>query len=176
VKSKPTKLDLDRMQALVRFTRGSFKTSFPSPFGSSIYEIESGELISNAYDTVMQESDPTNHAEVNAIRIATRKLGRLSLRGCVLYSTCEPCPMCTSALIWAELEGVIYGASTKEDADLYWPQASDISPDELIAHMQFEPKIYMVKHVERPLCQELFRECDQVRKATNLKLPPHRDT
>lgn len=173
---QPTKQDSDRMRVLVEFTAGSFGTSFPSPFGSSIYDVATGRLVSQAYDTVMRELDPTNHAEVNAIRIATKNVGRLSLRGCVLYSTCEPCPMCMSASIWAELDGVVFGASTMEDANLYWPQGSDVTPLELVSRMRFEPKCYILPHVERHLCQDLFKRCNALRLAGGLELPPHRDT
>jgi tRNA(Arg) A34 adenosine deaminase TadA len=162
------------MQALVQFTASSLETAFPSPFGSAVYDEPSGALVAQAYDTVIKTSDPTCHAEVNAIREATRKLGRLSLRGCTLYSTCEPCPMCMSACIWAEVDTVVYGPSTMEDANRYWPQASDLSPQELVAHMLIEPKCRIVPDVERSLCQELFMRCDEVRTQRGLELPPHR--
>lgn len=164
----------ERMKRLVKYTSSSLKTNFPSPFGSAIYDQKTGLLISKAYDTVMRNWDPTNHAEVNAIRKATKKLHQLSLSGCILYSTCEPCPMCMSACIWAELDAVVFGASTLDDANLYWPQASDLSPQELVSHMRHEPKCLVISHVERSQCQELFKKCDEVRKAQNLELPPHR--
>ena len=164
----------ERMKKLIVYTSSSLKTKFPSPFGSAIYELKSGLLVSQAYDTVMRKWDPTNHAEVNAIRKATQKLQRLSLSGFILYSTCEPCPMCMSACIWAELDAVVFGASTMEDANVYWPQASDLSPQELVSHMRHEPKCIIIPHVERAGCQELFKQCDEVRKAQRLKLPPHR--
>ncbi len=163
-----------RMIELVQFTASSLETDFPSPFGSAIYDELSGVLLANAYDTVMELCDPTNHAEVNVIRAATRQLQRLSLRGCTLYSTCEPCPMCMSACIWAEIDPVVVGASTVEDADRYWPQASDISPQELVARMRIEPRCRLIPHVERSLCQGLFVRCDEVRKYRGLILPPHR--
>jgi tRNA(Arg) A34 adenosine deaminase TadA len=164
----------ERMRMLVEYTSSSLKTKFPSPFGSAIYDLQTGRLLSQAYDTVIQKSDPTNHAEINAIRKATQKLQRLSLSGCILYSTCEPCPMCMSACIWAELDAVVFGASTMEDANSYWPQASDISPQELVSHMRLEPKCVIVPQVERALCQELFKKCDEARKIQLLELPPHR--
>lgn len=71
---------VERMRALVEFTATSLETPHPSPFGSSIYDAKSGQLLAQAYDTVMRECDPTNHAEVNAIRLATRSEQRLSLR------------------------------------------------------------------------------------------------
>ena len=164
----------ERMRMLVEYTSSSLKTKFPSPFGSAIYDLQTGRLLFQAYDTVIQKSDPTNHAEINAIRKATQKLQRLSLSGCILYSTCEPCPMCMSACIWAELDAVVFGASTMEDANSYWPQASDISPQELVSHMRLEPKCVIVPQVERALCQELFKKCDEARKIQLLELPPHR--
>jgi tRNA(Arg) A34 adenosine deaminase TadA len=163
-----------RMKALLEFTATSLRTDFPSPFGSAIYERQSGLLICQSYDTVMRECDLTNHAEVNTIRLATQKLRRLSLRGFTLYSTCEPCPMCMSACIWAELDTVVFGASTMEDATIYWPQLSDITPQELVARMQIEPKCILYPHVERALCQDLFRRCDEVRVRGGFALPPNR--
>jgi tRNA(Arg) A34 adenosine deaminase TadA len=163
-----------RMKELVQFTALSLETAFPSPFGCAIYNERDGALVAQAYDTVMEMCDPTNHAEINAIRAATRRLRRLSLRGCTLYSTCEPCPMCMSACIWAEVDTVVFGASTMEDANRYWPQSSDMSPQELVSRMRIEPKCRIVPHVERALCQELFIRCDEVRIKRGLKLPPHR--
>jgi len=164
----------ERMKMLVEYTSSSLTTKFPSPFGSAIYDSQAGLLVSQAYDTVMRKCDPTNHAEINAIRKATQKLQQLSLNGYILYSTCEPCPMCMSACIWAEVDAVVFGASTMEDANLYWPQASDISPQELVSRMRREPKCIIVPHVERARCQELFKKCDEARKGQGLELPPHR--
>ena len=164
----------ERMKKLIEYTSTSLETEFPSPFGSAIYNLQDGVLLSQAYDTVIEKCDPTNHAEINAIRIATQKLQRLSLKDCILYSTCEPCPMCMSACIWAELETVVFGASTMADANIYWPQASDLSPEELIPHMRREPKCKLIPYVQRELCQELFRKCDETRQKQNMELPPHR--
>ena len=163
-----------RMKALADYTAASLETAHPSPFGCAIYDGQTGALIAQATDTVMEQGDPTNHAEINAIRAAARKWNRLSLRGCTLYSTCEPCPMCMSACIWAEVDAVVYGASTLEDADRYWPQASDLSPQDLVAHARIEPRCQVVAHVERARCQDLFRRCDAVRSRRGLELPPHR--
>ena len=163
-----------RMKALAAFSASTFDTEFPSPFGSAIYDERTGVLVAQAYDTVMKMCDPTNHAEINAIRDAAREFQRLSLRGCTLYSTCEPCPMCISACIWAEIDTVVFGASTLEDANLYWPQASDLPPQELVAHMLLEPRCRLIPHVGRSLCRNLFTRCDEVRKERGLQLPPHR--
>ena len=170
----PHDLHCARMKALADFAATTLETACPSPFGCAIYDEQTGELVAQATDTVLAQGDPTNHAELNAIRAAARKLNRLSLRGCTLYSTCEPCPMCMSACIWAEVDAVVYGASTLEDADRYWPQASDLSPQDLVAHMRLEPRCQVMPHVERARCQDLFLRCDAARAQRGLEFPPHR--
>lgn len=84
------------------------------PFGAVIER--DGEIISTGVNTVTNDNDPTAHAEVNAIRAACRKLSTFQLKGCTIYSSCEPCPMCLSALYWAGIKKVYYG-NTKEDAE-----------------------------------------------------------
>ena len=84
------------------------------PFGAVITDKE-GNIISNGNNQVLKNNDPTSHAEIVAIREACKKLNTYDLSDCVLYSSCEPCPMCLSAIIWANIKEVYYGC-TKEDA------------------------------------------------------------
>jgi tRNA(Arg) A34 adenosine deaminase TadA len=114
-------LDLARMVALAAFTARSMRTPRPRPFGASIIHTRSGKLLLSALNAVAQEFDPSSHAEVRAIRKATKRLKRLSLAGYTLYTTCEPCPMCMSAALWAGLDRVVYGA-TIEDANRHCNQ------------------------------------------------------
>jgi tRNA(adenine34) deaminase len=114
-------LDKDRMAALAAFTARSMRTERPRPFGASIIHTKSGKLFLHALNAVAQEFDPSSHAEVRAIRKATRRLKKLSLAGYTLYTTCEPCPMCMSAALWAGLDRVVYGA-TIEDANRHCNQ------------------------------------------------------
>lgn len=83
------------------------------PFGAVI--VRDGEVIATGTNRVTATCDPTAHAEVSAIRAACAKLGDFKLTGCTIYSSCEPCPMCLSALYWAGVERIFYG-NTKEDA------------------------------------------------------------
>ncbi len=85
-----------------------------SPFGAVI--VRDGVVIARAHNTVVLKKDPTAHAEVNAIRLACKKLGTFDLSGCDLYASCEPCPMCTAASTWANISHVYYAAN-KKDAD-----------------------------------------------------------
>jgi guanine deaminase len=73
------------------------------------------EIVVEGTNRVTSELDPTAHAEISAIRQACRKLGRFSLQGYTLYSSCEPCPMCLSAIYWARLDA-LYFAAGREDA------------------------------------------------------------
>lgn len=83
------------------------------PFGAVI--VKDGNVVATGVNRVVSTNDPTAHAEVNAIRDACKKLETFKLDGCTIYSSCEPCPMCLSALYWAGVSRICYG-NTKEDA------------------------------------------------------------
>ena len=84
------------------------------PFGAVI--TKDGEIIARGANRVVPNNDPTAHAEVTAIRNACEKLGTFDLKGYEIYSSCEPCPMCLSAIYWARLDRLVY-ANTADDAD-----------------------------------------------------------
>lgn len=83
------------------------------PFGAVI--VCDGEIVATGANRVTANNDPTAHAEVNAIRAACAKKQSFKLEGCTCYTSCEPCPMCLSALYWAGISRIVYG-NTKEDA------------------------------------------------------------
>jgi guanine deaminase len=85
------------------------------PFGAVI--VKDGDVIAKAHNTVTSSNDPTAHAEINAIREASQKLGSFDLSGCTLYTTCMPCPMCLGAVMWARISDVYYGATEKDAAE-----------------------------------------------------------
>jgi tRNA(Arg) A34 adenosine deaminase TadA len=109
------------MAALAAFTARSMRTDHPRPFGASIVHTKTGNVLLRALNKVAQECDPSAHAELRAIRLATKRLKQISLAGYTLYTTCEPCPMCMSAALWARLDRVVYGA-TIEDANRHCNQ------------------------------------------------------
>ena len=74
------------------------------PFGAVITD-KDGNIISNGNNQVLKQKDPTAHAEIVAIRNACKKLNKYDLSGCILYTSCEPCPMCLSAIIWSNIKG-----------------------------------------------------------------------
>ena len=83
------------------------------PFGAVI--VRDGVIVGEGTNQVTSSNDPTAHAEVVAIRQACEKLETFNLEGCVVYTSCEPCPMCLSAIYWARLDRIFYG-NTKADA------------------------------------------------------------
>jgi tRNA(adenine34) deaminase len=76
------------------------------------------EILGKAHDTAITEQDPSLHAEVNAIRQAVQALGDSNLSGAILFSSCEPCPMCASLAVWANLTTIVYGVSIEETANM----------------------------------------------------------
>ena len=144
--------DEERMAQLAAFTGSSLKTERPVPFGSSIVETRSGKLLLKALNAVALEFDPSSHAEVKAIRKATKRLKTLSLAGYTLYTTCEPCPMCMSAALWAGLDRVVYGA-TIEDANRHCRQIH-IHAEEL--NQRSDMPCEVVGPVLRDECYALF--------------------
>lgn len=87
-----------------------------SPFGAAVATAD-GQLVCAVHNRVRLTCDPTAHAEVTAIREACRRLGTIDLTGCVMASTCEPCPMCASAIHWARFDAVYFGACIADAAE-----------------------------------------------------------
>ena len=91
----------------------NLKTNAGGPFGAVI--VKDNKIIGKGSNNVLKNNDPTAHAEIMAIRDACMNIGSYDLTGCTLYTSCYPCPMCLSAMIWANITKVYYG-NTTEDA------------------------------------------------------------
>jgi guanine deaminase len=101
------------LRRALKLASDNARSGHGGPFGAVI--AAGDEIVAEGINRVTLDLDPTAHAEVSAIREACRKLGRFSLQGCTLYSSCEPCPMCLGAIYWARLDA-LYFAATREDA------------------------------------------------------------
>lgn len=101
-------MDKKFMLLAIKEARKNIKTMEGGPFGACI--VRGVEVLALARNTVLK-SDASSHAEINAVRIASRRIKNFDLSGCVIYSTTEPCPMCFSAIHWANIEAVIYGTT-----------------------------------------------------------------
>lgn len=91
----------------------NLQTNEGGPFGACI--VKDGKIIGKGSNHVLKNNDPTAHAEIMAIRDACKNINSYDLSGCELYTSCYPCPMCLSAIIWSNIKNVYYG-NTKEDA------------------------------------------------------------
>ena len=101
------------MRRAVRLSAERMRGGAGGPFGAVI--VQDGKIIAEGWNRVTSTNDPTAHAEVSAIRDACRALGTFSLKGCDIYTSCEPCPMCLAAMYWARLDRIFF-ANSREDA------------------------------------------------------------
>jgi tRNA(Arg) A34 adenosine deaminase TadA len=101
------------MSAAIRISIEKMRAGQGGPFGAVI--VRKGKVVGRGWNQVTSANDPTAHAEVTAIRDACRKLKTFQLDDCEMYTSCEPCPMCLSAMYWARLKRVYYG-NTRNDA------------------------------------------------------------
>ena len=107
-----TTQDKEFMREAIRLAEESVRNG-GGPFGAVI--VKDGVIVAGSSNSVTLDNDPTAHAEVNTIRQACKKLGTFDLSDCVIYTSCEPCPMCLGAIYWAHLKCIYYG-NTKKDA------------------------------------------------------------
>ena len=101
------------MKIAKELSEENLKTNVGGPFGACI--VKDGKIIGKGSNHVLSNNDPTAHAEIMAIREACKNINSYDLSDCELYTSCFPCPMCLSAIIWANIKKVYYG-NTKEDA------------------------------------------------------------
>ncbi len=108
-----TEQDKQFMQRAIDMAQKGMDSNAGGPFGCVI--VKNGEIIAEGHNRVTSTNDPTAHAEVVTIREACKKLNTFQLDDCVIYTSCEPCPMCLGAIYWARPKKVFY-ACTKQDA------------------------------------------------------------
>lgn len=101
------------MRMAIRLSEQNVSKGLGGPFGAVI--VKDGKVIAKSANKVAASNDPTAHAEVAAIRLACKKMKTFDLSGAVVYTSCEPCPMCLGAIYWAKIECIYYG-NTKYDA------------------------------------------------------------
>jgi tRNA(Arg) A34 adenosine deaminase TadA len=101
------------MRRAIELSAQRMREGAGGPFGAVI--VKDGKIVAEGWNRVTSSNDPTAHAEVTAIRDACKALGTFSLAGCEIFTSCEPCPMCLSAIYWARLDR-IYFANSRQDA------------------------------------------------------------
>lgn len=146
------------MEIAKKSAKQGFKSNEGGPFGAVIVDANEN-IISTGNNKVLKNNDPTAHAEIVAIRNACKKLQTYDLSNYILYTSCEPCPMCLSAIIWANIKNVYY-ACTKEDA-------GNIGFRDDIIYKYLEgknEKLINLKQIDRNECIELFEEYKEENK------------
>ena len=104
------------MQQAIKLARSGMESGAGGPFGAVV--VKDNEIIAEGWNKVTSSNDPTAHAEVTAIRAACEKLNTFQLDDCVIYTSCEPCPMCLGAIYWARPKQVFYGCDRKDAANI----------------------------------------------------------
>ena len=151
----------DVMKYGIAEARRTMNENYGGPFGASIID-KNGKVIAVASNTVLKDCDPSAHAEVNAIRKAGEVLGTHDLSGCVLYATGFPCPMCLSAIIWANIQKVYYGCNAKDAEEIGF---RDDFIYQFIQNELNDPSILQLEELNRVQCIELFKEYAQAKKS-----------
>jgi guanine deaminase len=113
---KDNKIHTKYMAEASRISWEKMHDGVGGPFGAVI--VKHGDVVGVGFNKVTTDNDPTAHAEVVAIRDACKKLGTFSLKGAVIYSSCEPCPMCLASIYWARLDRVYYANSRYDAAQI----------------------------------------------------------
>lgn len=148
------------MRMAIRLSEKNVLEQLGGPFGAVI--VKDGIVVAKSGNKVTTTNDPTAHAEVAAIRIACRKLKTFDLSGCVVYTSCEPCPMCLSAIYWARIDKIYY-ANTKTDA-------ADIGFDDQFIYEEIERPIAERKVPVRQLLREEAQSAFRQWKASELRV------
>ena len=137
-------------QALEEAKRG-LENHEGGPFGAVI--VKDGKIISSSHNTVLKSCDPTAHGEINAIREASKILKTHDLSGCVLYTTAQPCPMCLSTIIWANIKDVYYGTNLLDAEKI------GFRDDFIYEYLKGNNNdLINLTNIEHDECLELFKE------------------
>jgi tRNA(Arg) A34 adenosine deaminase TadA len=123
---------IEFMREAIALSKYNVENGLGGPFGAVI--VKDGVIIAKSANKVTTTNDPTAHAEVATIRLACQALSAFTLEGCVIYTSCEPCPMCLGAIYWARLDKMYYANTKKDAADIGFDDAFiyeeiDLSPE-----------------------------------------------
>ena len=138
--------------------RETMAKDYGGPFGAVV--VKDNKVIAVASNTTLKDNDPTAHAEINAIREACKKLNTYDLDGCSLYTTGYPCPMCLSAIIWANIKNVYYGTELEDASEIGFR-------DDFIYNFirnNNSGEVLSLARMDRKECLELFKEYKEQNK------------
>lgn len=148
------------MQIAIKEAQNGIRRGHGGPFGAVI--VKNGVVIGKGHNQVIKKNDPTCHGEIMAIHMACKTLHSFDLSGCVLYTTGEPCPMCLSAILWANISKVYYGCTIEDtekigfrDSIFYQFQQNE------------EARNQFANMLDRTACLELYEEYKNIKNKTS---------
>ena len=140
------------MELAMENAENGIKNNEGGPFGAVITDKE-GNIISNGNNKVLKNNDPTAHAEIVAIREACKKLNTYDLSEYILYTSCEPCPMCLAAIIWSNIKKVYFGCTKKDAGEI------GFRDDMIYEYLKGNNKdLIQLKEMDRDECLKTFEE------------------
>lgn len=157
--SDPGKEGAAALRRAIDLSREHMLAGDGGPFGAVV--LHEGRIISEGWNQVTSTLDPTAHAEVVAIRRAALALGQFSLKGCMLYSSCEPCPMCLAAAYWARLDGIWFAASREDAASIGFDDGWIGQELVLPAEKRFLPSHQAMRFEAQKVFQEWSEKSDK---------------
>ena len=146
------------MREAIRLANESVKNG-GGPFGAVI--VKDGEIIAGSSNSVTRDNDPTAHAEVNTIRQACRKLGTFDLSDCLIYTSCEPCPMCLGAILWANIDRVFQGCNISDAEKIGFRDSK------FYDFLRGKPGLLTTTELSRDACLKLFEDYSNSSKKKN---------
>jgi tRNA(Arg) A34 adenosine deaminase TadA len=147
------------MEVAIDLSDDNFDKNYGGPFGACV--VKDGKIIGKGFNRVIKDMDPTAHAEIIAIRNACKTLKTHDLSGCEMYTSCYPCPMCLSAIIWSNIKKVYYG-NTKEDAkDIGFRDDFIYEYMNKISNNREDKKVLNIREMNREEALEVFKRYEE---------------
>ncbi len=138
------------MKLAINEAKRGIRSSHGGPFGAVI--VKNGEVVGRGHNMVIKNQDPTCHGEITAIRKACKKLGTFDLSGCEIYTTGEPCPMCLTAIMWANIEKVFYGCNISDTEEIGFRDSA------FYEYQKCGDKSTFLAEIDRDECKKLYSE------------------
>jgi len=151
----------DFMRRAFALARQGMEAGRGGPFGAVV--VSGGRIVGEGHNEVTSTNDPTAHAEVVAIRAACREVGRFDLAGCEIYASCEPCPMCLSAIYWARIARVYFGNGREDAARIGFDDAAIYAEVSRPIGERGLPMVRLLADEARGAFDDWLRKADKVR-------------
>lgn len=149
------------MRRAIALSREGMAGGAGGPFGAVV--VFDGQIVGEGRNRVTSSNDPTAHAEVEAVRDACRRLGRFHLDGATIYTSCEPCPMCLTAILWARIGRICYANSRTDAAAIGFDDAYFYEQVALPADRRQVPSARVLADEARAVFDAWFAKADKIR-------------